>query len=405
MRSTQHQTQPGAPGRVRYYTRHIGDHAVARGHLSLLEEGAWARLADVYVSRDGVLPQDPDAVARLIRAGSEDEREAAKRVLIEQFRLEDGGWVCDELDEQLCAAQVAIAEADDRREAERRQRSDAAVRKMRSRDRQSVVRAAFRLGLGVVPPAVGAARAERTEAWGRLPEVVREAARAQFAVIEEGRRPDLAAMRRAVAGQPELLCHADVTAITSDHEYKESASSVRRVAARARHESGQGKEGEDAAARQIPLSGMMGVVREMVGVSSPDVCPVELAAAAMRAAGCHSARAGDVMLRRMVDGGYSADELASAAAAAALKGKGLAWALACARGRRDDAATVGRAGVGAGVRQTVVQPAAPVVAPRAAWLVEQERIDAVRGADGAARAAAAAAGVRERFGLRSKRAA
>jgi uncharacterized protein YdaU (DUF1376 family) len=43
---------------MHHYPRHIGDYLAATAHLSLLEHGVYARLLDVYYSRETPIPDE-----------------------------------------------------------------------------------------------------------------------------------------------------------------------------------------------------------------------------------------------------------------------------------------------------------------------------------------------------------
>ena len=88
---------------MNYYERHIGDYLKDTAHLSLLEHGVYARLLDVYYTREGGIP-DREA-ARLIGARSKDEREALAAVLEEFFTLVDGVHVQDRCEREVARFQ------------------------------------------------------------------------------------------------------------------------------------------------------------------------------------------------------------------------------------------------------------------------------------------------------------
>jgi uncharacterized protein YdaU (DUF1376 family) len=77
---------------VNYVERHFGDWARDTSHLSMLEDGAYNRLCDLYYVRETPLPVDLQACCRLVRAASKPERDAVKSVLTEFFVLTDDGW-------------------------------------------------------------------------------------------------------------------------------------------------------------------------------------------------------------------------------------------------------------------------------------------------------------------------
>jgi len=84
---------------VNYYERHIGDYIKNTAHLSLLEHGVYARLLDVYYTREKGIPDDQ--AARLIGARTEPETQALQVVLQEFFRLDNGVWRQDRCDEEI----------------------------------------------------------------------------------------------------------------------------------------------------------------------------------------------------------------------------------------------------------------------------------------------------------------
>lgn len=77
---------------MNFYPFHLGDYISATAHLSILEDGVYRRLLDSYYLREGPLPADMRQVFRLVRAQSDQEREAVKVVLEEFFELADDGW-------------------------------------------------------------------------------------------------------------------------------------------------------------------------------------------------------------------------------------------------------------------------------------------------------------------------
>ncbi|KQQ94979.1 YdaU family protein [Massilia sp. Leaf139] len=87
---------------MNFYKRHIGDYIKKAGHLTLLEHGIYARLMDVYYTREAGIPADK--AARLIGARSKDEQQALANVLDEFFTLVDGLWTQNRCEEEIEAA-------------------------------------------------------------------------------------------------------------------------------------------------------------------------------------------------------------------------------------------------------------------------------------------------------------
>lgn len=96
---------------MNFYKRHIGDYIKKAGHLTLLEHGIYARLMDVYYTREEGIPEDK--AARLIGARSKDELQALSNVLDEFFTLVNGAWTQNRCEEEIG---IASAKADKNRE-------------------------------------------------------------------------------------------------------------------------------------------------------------------------------------------------------------------------------------------------------------------------------------------------
>jgi uncharacterized protein YdaU (DUF1376 family) len=123
------QASDGTDG-VNYYEHHLGDYARDAGHLTMLREGAYRRLIDVYYAREKPLPVDLKAILELARCRSRPERCAIESVLKEFFELREDGWHqkrCDEVIQQYL-------EGEPEREAKRINDKE---RKRRSRERRA----------------------------------------------------------------------------------------------------------------------------------------------------------------------------------------------------------------------------------------------------------------------------
>jgi uncharacterized protein YdaU (DUF1376 family) len=89
---------------MNFYKRHIGDYIKDAAHLSLLEHGVYARLMDVYYSREGGIPASQ--AARLIGARTDEELSAVEAVLSEFFELDSDTWR-----QARCEREIEIASA------------------------------------------------------------------------------------------------------------------------------------------------------------------------------------------------------------------------------------------------------------------------------------------------------
>jgi uncharacterized protein YdaU (DUF1376 family) len=86
---------------LNYVERHFGDWARDTAHLSMLEDGAYNRLVDLYYVRESPLPRELGACCRLVRAVSKSEREAVKSVLAEFFDDTPDGWMHKRCDAEI----------------------------------------------------------------------------------------------------------------------------------------------------------------------------------------------------------------------------------------------------------------------------------------------------------------
>jgi len=84
---------------MNFYKRHIGDYLKDAGHLSLLEHGVYARLMDVYYTRESGIPDDQ--ACELLRAKTKTEISAVKKVLQNFFSLSDGIWIQKRCEDEI----------------------------------------------------------------------------------------------------------------------------------------------------------------------------------------------------------------------------------------------------------------------------------------------------------------
>jgi uncharacterized protein YdaU (DUF1376 family) len=86
---------------MNYYEHHLGDYLRDTAHLSMIEDGAYRRLLDLYYTREDILPPNLDAICRLIRARAEEEKAAVIVVLDEFFTRTDDGYRHKRCDEEV----------------------------------------------------------------------------------------------------------------------------------------------------------------------------------------------------------------------------------------------------------------------------------------------------------------
>lgn len=85
---------------MNYYRRHIGDYTKDAGHLSMIEDGAYTRLLDLYYTREQPL-SEPE-LYRLSRCVNAHERAVLKKVLAEFFTKDGSGlWRHKRCDEEI----------------------------------------------------------------------------------------------------------------------------------------------------------------------------------------------------------------------------------------------------------------------------------------------------------------
>lgn len=75
---------------MNYFPFNVGDYAAHTGHLEPMEDLAYRRLLDQYYLREGPLPADIEATAKLVRMRS--MKADVESVLKEFFTLTDDGW-------------------------------------------------------------------------------------------------------------------------------------------------------------------------------------------------------------------------------------------------------------------------------------------------------------------------
>jgi uncharacterized protein YdaU (DUF1376 family) len=86
---------------LNYYPHHIGDYLRDTAHLTAAEDGIYRRLLDLYYASEKPLPLDTQWVCRLVRAHTDDEREAVGSVLKQFFEKYEDGWHNKRADEEI----------------------------------------------------------------------------------------------------------------------------------------------------------------------------------------------------------------------------------------------------------------------------------------------------------------
>ena len=93
---------------MNYYRRYLGDYMRDTMHLSLTEHGAYTLLLDAYYASERPLPVEYDALYRICRAMSGQEKEAVKVVADRFFPVKEGARHNQRADREITVAQATI---------------------------------------------------------------------------------------------------------------------------------------------------------------------------------------------------------------------------------------------------------------------------------------------------------
>lgn len=128
---------------MNYYEHHLGDWAKDTSHLTMLEEGAYRRLVDVYYIKEKPLPKAIRDIYKLARAAARAERQAVDAVLREFFQEREDGWHHKRCDEELARYAEGQEDAEGKRENDKE-------RQRRARERRKQLFEQLR-SYGIVP--------------------------------------------------------------------------------------------------------------------------------------------------------------------------------------------------------------------------------------------------------------
>lgn len=115
---------------MNFYYRHVGDYVKKTLHLSMLEDGAYTRLLDIYYINERALPSDFKKCCRLARCTTKAEKDAVSFILEEFFELQDDGYHNNRADAEI----EQFLEAEPKREAKKNNDKE---RQERARARRS----------------------------------------------------------------------------------------------------------------------------------------------------------------------------------------------------------------------------------------------------------------------------
>ena len=90
---------------MNYYQHHLGDYSKDTAHLSMIEDGAYRRLLDLYYSTEHPLPLEMGKLYRLVRVLTKADKQAVETVLAEFFTQSPDGWRHKRCDQEIARAQ------------------------------------------------------------------------------------------------------------------------------------------------------------------------------------------------------------------------------------------------------------------------------------------------------------
>lgn len=96
-----------------YYQQHIGDYLTETAHLTVLEDGSYRRMIDRYFTTEAPLAADEVALFRLLRARSDDEKDAVRVILQEFFIPVSEGWRHKRCEDEIAAYRERSAKSAD----------------------------------------------------------------------------------------------------------------------------------------------------------------------------------------------------------------------------------------------------------------------------------------------------
>lgn len=90
--------------RLNFYKHHIGDYLKKTAHLSIAEHGAYLLMLQAYYATEAPLPRG-EALYRVLRATSKQERAAVDSVLKQFWRETEKGYTNGRAEEEMASAQ------------------------------------------------------------------------------------------------------------------------------------------------------------------------------------------------------------------------------------------------------------------------------------------------------------
>jgi uncharacterized protein YdaU (DUF1376 family) len=91
---------------VNFYKRYIGDYLRDTLRLSMIQDGAYGRLIDVYYAEEKPLPLKKEELYQIARALNKADREAVDAVIARFFRETPEGYRHKRIDEEIVKSKV-----------------------------------------------------------------------------------------------------------------------------------------------------------------------------------------------------------------------------------------------------------------------------------------------------------
>lgn len=274
---------------MNYYEHHIGDYIKNTAHLSMLEDGCYRRMIDAYYTREAPLPEDKKACYRLVRASSREEKVAVDVILAEFFVLESDGWHQKRCDSEIAKYSEKKPVAEEKRENDKE-------RQKRARERRKALFEALS-SHGINMP------------WNATTDALHNE------------------LSRVTACDESRTCHGPVTPpVTRDNTATQTPDT--------RHQS------PDVNQKLLAHAVSPEYSRAQNPDSEPTTTTAGLLCRRIRDIGIADGNPSHPRLLALLAGGITPEEIESAAIDAKAKGKGFAYVLGVAEGRRRDASNV-----------------------------------------------------------------
>jgi uncharacterized protein YdaU (DUF1376 family) len=115
-----------------WYPHHLGPYERRTGHLTMIQHGAYRLMMDECYKRQGPLPADKQAVYRLVRAITDEERQAVDSILDQFFSSTPDGYTQERVSLELAKSADISAKRSSASRARHRTPDDANAEQVQS---------------------------------------------------------------------------------------------------------------------------------------------------------------------------------------------------------------------------------------------------------------------------------